>query len=89
VAIARGGGVSRTSFAYELPLRDNVAPAGAPDAVIRTALEEAGASGLADLDTVLAPATRTARSLRGQWQARGAGSRAVRGHIGAGLVLLD
>ena len=29
---------------FELPLRDNVAPAGAPDAVIREALEAAGAA---------------------------------------------
>src|SRR5439155_9960691 len=39
---------------FELPLRDNVAPAGAPDEAIRAALEEAGASRLGDLDTVLA-----------------------------------
>src|SRR6185295_18031447 len=39
---------------FELPLRDNVAPAGAPDEVIREALAEAGASQLADLGTVLA-----------------------------------
>src|SRR6185369_3426848 len=37
---------------FELPLRDNVAPAGAPDDVIRAALEAAGAAGLAGLDTV-------------------------------------
>src|SRR4249919_3297119 len=39
---------------FELPLRDNVAPAGAPDDVIRAALAEAGAAGLAKLDTPLA-----------------------------------
>src|SRR6267378_3728658 len=39
---------------FELPLRDNVAPAGAPDAVVRQALESAGAADLAGLDTVLA-----------------------------------
>src|SRR5204863_608986 len=39
---------------FELPLRDNVAPAGAPDEVILAALAEAGADGLADLDTPLA-----------------------------------
>ncbi|HXO21943.1 MAG TPA: ABC transporter ATP-binding protein, partial [Thermoanaerobaculia bacterium] len=38
---------------FELPLRDNVAPAGAPDAVIEAALAEAGASGFADLGTIL------------------------------------
>src|SRR5262249_7998791 len=39
---------------FELPLRDNVAPGGAPDEVIRAALADAGATRLADLDTVLA-----------------------------------
>ena len=39
---------------FELPLRDNVAPAGAPDDEIRAALEAAGATRLARLDTVLA-----------------------------------
>src|SRR5437667_10124400 len=43
---------------FELPLRDNVAPTGAPggvpDEVINRALVEAGAAGLARLDTVLA-----------------------------------
>src|SRR6185312_15657898 len=34
----------------ELPLRDNVAPAGAPDDAIRDALESAGAADLASLD---------------------------------------
>src|SRR5207245_8741788 len=38
---------------FELPLRDNVAPAGAPEAVVRAALESAGAGDLAALDTVL------------------------------------
>src|ERR671939_2059347 len=39
---------------FELPLRDNVAPAGAPDDVILEALEEAGAARLGSLNTVLA-----------------------------------
>lgn len=39
---------------YELPLRDNVAPAGAPDDAVRAALDAARASRLADLDTILA-----------------------------------
>src|SRR5205807_7720687 len=37
----------------ELPVRENVAPAGAPDDVVRAALESAGAANLASLDTVL------------------------------------
>jgi ABC-type multidrug transport system fused ATPase/permease subunit len=35
----------------ELPLRDNVAPSGAPDDVVRAALESAGAANQAALDT--------------------------------------
>ena len=40
---------------FELPLRDNVAPGGAPDAAIRRALEQAGAGPrLADLLAAMA-----------------------------------
>src|SRR6266511_1365154 len=39
---------------FELPLRDNVAPAGADDHAVLSALMEAGAHGLAELDSVLA-----------------------------------
>src|SRR5206468_8068692 len=38
---------------FELPLRDNVAPAGAPDEDVLAALAAAGAHDLAGLDTVL------------------------------------
>src|SRR5207237_8365249 len=44
----------------ELPLRDNVAPAGAPDDVIRAALESAGAANLARLPP--GPARRHTRT---------------------------
>ena len=75
---------------FELSLRENVAPAGAPDDVIRAALADAGADGLADLDTPLARAYPGGTDLSGgQWQ-RVALARAlcaVRG--GARLVLLD
>lgn len=75
---------------FELPLRDNVAPAGAPDDVIRASLEAAGASTLARLDTVLGRGYEGATDLSGgQWQ-RVALARAicaVKG--GAGVVLLD
>jgi ATP-binding cassette, subfamily B, bacterial len=75
---------------FELPLRDNVAPAGAPDDVIRAALDGAGASGLADLDTVLARGYEGGTDLSGgQWQ-RVALARALCAvRLGAGLVLLD
>ncbi|MEZ5291766.1 MAG: ABC transporter ATP-binding protein [Vicinamibacterales bacterium] len=74
----------------ERPLRDNVAPAGAPDAVIEAALAEAGAQGLASLDTVLARGYEGGTELSGgQWQ-RIALARAVCAtKLGAGLVLLD
>jgi ATP-binding cassette subfamily B protein len=54
---------------FELPLRDNVAPAGAPDDMIRHALAEAGAGRLARLDTVLARGYDDGTELSGgQWQ---------------------
>ncbi len=75
---------------FELPLRDNVAPGGAPDDVIVAALAEAGAAGVADLDTPLAKGYDGGTDLSGgQWQ-RVALARALCAvHQGAGLVLLD
>jgi ATP-binding cassette, subfamily B, bacterial len=74
----------------ELPLRDNVAPSGAPDDVVRTALASAGASNLARLDTVLARGYDGGTDLSGgQWQ-RVALARALAAvKLGAGVVLLD
>ena len=74
----------------ELPLRDNVAPAGAPDEVVRGALESAGATNLAALDTVLARGYEGGTDLSGgQWQ-RVALARALAAvTLGAGVVLLD
>jgi ATP-binding cassette, subfamily B, bacterial len=75
---------------FELPLRDNVAPAGAPDDAVRRALESAGATGLAALDTVLARGYAAGTDLSGgQWQ-RVALARALCAvQLGAGVVLLD
>jgi ABC-type multidrug transport system fused ATPase/permease subunit len=75
---------------FELPLRDNVAPAGAPDDVVLAALAEAGGSGLAALDTPLARGYAGGTDLSGgQWQ-RVALARALASvRRGAGLVLLD
>jgi ATP-binding cassette subfamily B protein len=74
----------------ELPLRQNVAPAGAPDEVVRAALESAGATNLAALDTVLARGYDGGTELSGgQWQ-RIALARALAAvTLGAGVVLLD
>jgi ABC-type multidrug transport system fused ATPase/permease subunit len=75
---------------FELPLRDNVAPAGAPDTAVRAALESAGAANLAGLDTVLAKGYEGGTDLSGgQWQ-RVALARALCAvKLGAGVVLLD
>lgn len=74
----------------ELSLRDNVAPSGAPDAVVTGALTAAGAGGLADLGTVLSKAYSGGVDLSGgQWQ-RVALARALAAvGSGAGVVLLD
>jgi ATP-binding cassette, subfamily B, bacterial len=75
---------------YELPLRDNVAPRGAPDTVVRDALTAAGATSVTDLDTVLARGYDNGTDLSGgQWQ-RVALARALAAVAqGAGVVLLD
>ena len=75
---------------FEWPLRENVAPSGAPASVVESALQEAGAEGLASLDTVLARGYRGGIDLSGgQWQ-RVALARALAAvRQGAGLVLLD
>jgi ABC-type multidrug transport system fused ATPase/permease subunit len=75
---------------FELPLRDNVAPAGANDDVVRAALAAAGAADLASLDTILARGYEHSTDLSGgQWQ-RVALARALCAvRLGAGLVLLD
>ena len=75
---------------FELPLRDNVAPAGAPDRHIQASLADAGGRDLASLDTVLARGYPDGTDLSGgQWQ-RVALARALCAvRSAAGLVLLD
>jgi ATP-binding cassette subfamily B protein len=76
---------------FELSLRDNVDPGGtASDQEVRTALVDAGADQLADLDTPLAKGYPGGTDLSGgQWQ-RVALARALCAvRRGAGLVLLD
>jgi ATP-binding cassette, subfamily B, bacterial len=75
---------------FELPLRDNVAPSGAPDDAIRAALAEAGAAQLASLDAVLARGYENGIDLSGgQWQRIALARALCAVRIGAGVVLLD
>jgi ABC-type multidrug transport system fused ATPase/permease subunit len=75
---------------FELPLRENVAPSGAPDEVVRGALESAGAAGLAELNTVLARGYDGGIELSGgQWQRIALARALCAVRLGAGLVLLD
>jgi ABC-type multidrug transport system fused ATPase/permease subunit len=87
---SRVAAVFQDFIRFELPLRDNVAPQGAPDDVVRAALEAAGAANLAALDTVLARGYTGGTDLSGgQWQ-RIALARALAAvRMGAGVVLLD
>jgi ABC-type multidrug transport system fused ATPase/permease subunit len=75
---------------YERSVRDNVAPNGASDDVVLTALRDAGADQLGDLDTILAKGYPGGIDLSGgQWQ-RVALARALCAvHLGANVVLLD
>lgn len=75
---------------FELPLRDNVAPAGAREESVEAALRDAGAAGLASLGTPLARGYPGGTDLSGgQWQ-RVALARALCAvREGAGIVLLD
>jgi ABC-type multidrug transport system fused ATPase/permease subunit len=87
---SRLGAVFQDFIRFELPLRDNVAPQGAPDEQILAALDSAGAVGLARLDTILARGYDGGTDLSGgQWQ-RVALARALCAvRMGAGVVLLD
>lgn len=75
---------------FELPLRDNVAPSGAPDNVIQTALVAAGAVGVSELDTILARGYKGGTELSGgQWQHIALARALCAVQLGAGVVLLD
>lgn len=75
---------------FELPLRDNVAPRGAPDEVIQAALAQAGATNLANLDTPLSKGYEGGTDLSGgQWQRIALARTLCAVKLGAGLVLLD
>ncbi len=87
---ARVTAVFQDFVRYDLPLRDNIAPLGAPDDAVLAALAGAGASSLATLDTILAKGYEGGTDLSGgQWQ-RVALARALCAiELGAGVVILD
>jgi len=87
---ARVTAVFQDFIRFELPLRDNVAPRGAPEAAVLAALADAGAAQLASPDTVLARGYEGGTDLSGgQWQ-RVALARALCAvRQGAGVVVLD
>ncbi|HEV2374862.1 MAG TPA: ABC transporter ATP-binding protein [Streptosporangiaceae bacterium] len=75
---------------YELSLHDNIAPAGASDADIEWALHQAGAAGLADMETVLSKSYAGGTDLSGgQWQRVALARTMCAVRQGAGLVILD
>jgi ATP-binding cassette, subfamily B, bacterial len=75
---------------YELDLRTNVAPFGAPDEEVTRALERAGADHLATLDTVMSRAYRGGTDVSGgQWQRIALARALCAVQLGAGVVLLD
>ncbi len=75
---------------YELPLRDNVAPLGADDALVESALGRAGALGLADLDAPMAKGYPGGVDLSGgQWQRVALARALAKVGAGADVVLLD
>ena len=87
---ARLAAVFQDFVRFELPLRDNVAPRGAPDEVIREALAQAGAADLAGLDTPLSKGYPGGTDLSGgQWQRIALARALCAVRLGAGLVLLD
>jgi ATP-binding cassette subfamily B protein len=87
---ARLTAVFQDFIRFELPLRDNVAPAGAPDPAIEAALADAGASHLTSLDTILARGYEGGTELSGgQWQRIALARALCAVSQGASVVLLD
>jgi ATP-binding cassette subfamily B protein len=75
---------------YELPLRRNVSPEGGTDEEVTAAIEAAGGSGLADLETVLSRGYDGGTDLSGgQWQRIALARALCAVSRGATVVLLD
>jgi len=75
---------------YDLSVRDNVAPLGAPDDLIWESLAEAGATSITSLDTVLAKGYDNGTELSGgQWQRIVIARALCAVKQGAELVILD
>jgi len=87
---ARLAAVFQDFIRFELTLRENVAPHGAPDEVIHAALAQAGATHLASLDTPLSKGYQGGTDLSGgQWQRIALARALCAVKMGAGVVLLD
>jgi ATP-binding cassette subfamily B protein len=87
---SRVAAVFQDFIRLEQPLRDNVAPAGAPDAIVLASLESAGAAALGTLDTVLARGYQGGTDLSGgEWQRIALARALCAVTLGAGVVLLD
>jgi ABC-type multidrug transport system fused ATPase/permease subunit len=87
---ARLTAVFQDFIRFELPLRDNVAPTGGPDAAVQAALQSAGAVDLARLDTVLARGYEGGTDLSGgQWQRIALARALCAVQLGKSVVLLD
>ncbi|MEX0874162.1 MAG: ABC transporter ATP-binding protein [Actinomycetota bacterium] len=87
---SRVAAVFQDFIRYELSLRENVAPRGAAEEQLLTALRNAKAEGLASLDRVLSKFYQDGTEFSGgQWQ-RVALARALCAvQLGAGVVILD
>ncbi len=87
---ARVAAVFQDFVRLELSLRENVAPAGAPDDVVIAALDAAAATTVARLDTILARGYEGGTDLSGgQWQRIALARALCAVTMGVGLVLLD
>ncbi len=75
---------------FQLSLRENVAPAGAPDTLVWKVLDSAGITHISSLDRILARGYPDGIELSGgQWQRIALARALCAVAMGAGLVLLD